>query len=111
MGWTYERFEYVSAAGRRTVIPSSGWDRNREIIQGSIDPEKGTEILFVGSRQELKKRWELIAISSCLAVSEEQVARTTEFVVRVPSVPRAAITFTRLDTWPSVRKSLSAQNI
>ncbi len=41
--------------------------------------------------------------------NRKQVARTTEFVVRVPSVPRAAITFTRLDTWPSVRKSRRPQ--
>jgi hypothetical protein len=30
--------------------------------------------------------------------------RRAEFVVRVLSAPHAAITFTRLETWPSARK-------
>src|SRR5581483_4286892 len=37
------------------------------------------------------------------------VARTTESVVGVLSLPHTAITFIRLDTWPSVRKSRRPQ--
>jgi hypothetical protein len=40
---------------------------------------------------------------------QAHVAWTTEFVVRVPSVPHAAITLTRLETSPSARKGRRPQ--
>ena len=43
------------------------------------------------------------------AVFGRRVGRRAEFVVRVPSVPHAAITFTRLDKWPAVRKGRRPQ--
>jgi hypothetical protein len=56
-GWRYERYEYVLPDGRRKVIRSSGWDRNSEITSLSVNAEKKTEFLFVGTREELSKNW------------------------------------------------------
>jgi hypothetical protein len=57
LGWRYGRYEYVSEERRRKIIPSSGWDSNREITLLSVDFEKKLQFLFVGNRQELNRSW------------------------------------------------------
>ena len=53
--WVYDEFEYVSANGKRTTIPSTGSGSRVWLISSSDETRKF--LLFVGTHDQLQAHW------------------------------------------------------
>lgn len=51
LGWQYVRYAYVAIDGTRQRIPDSG------VPWGYYRDERKTEVLFLGTKQEMEKNW------------------------------------------------------